>query len=78
MLRDASAIWKKAASVAWGSGKCVAGSLPHEQESRKIRRRKTEELRVRVRSERVPGEFRAPSGGMEGVKRVVFGKKVPL
>jgi hypothetical protein len=78
MLRDARAIWKKAASVAWGSGKCIAGSLPHKQETHWMRKRKAKETRMKVRSARMPREFKPPSQILEWMKRPVFGKKVPL
>jgi hypothetical protein len=78
MLRDARAIWKKAATVAWGNGECVAGSLPHKMETHAMRKRKSESMKLSSRSERVPREFKPPSNILEGYKRPVFGKKVPL
>jgi hypothetical protein len=47
MITNVTAIWKKANDAAWGSGKCVAGSLPHASESLMIRKRKSEFMKQR-------------------------------
>jgi hypothetical protein len=51
MITDVRAIWKKAADVAWGGGKCVAGGLSRKNETMSERKRKSEEVKIRARSE---------------------------
>lgn len=59
MITDVRAIWKKAADVAWGKGKCVAGSLPYKNETLTQRKRKSEKSKIRARGEQtVPLERR--------------------
>lgn len=78
MIRDPKAIWKAAAKAAWGDGKCVAGSLPHKNETIATRRRMSEEMKLRARADKrgIPA-FQPPSMP-KGERRPVFGKKVPL
>lgn len=80
MIRDPKAIWKAAARAAWGDGKCVAGSLPHKNETLATRRRRSEEMKVRAKAEKreVPPVFEPSTSMPKGERRPVFGKKVPL
>src|ERR1700709_402506 len=49
MISDVTSIWKRAADVAWGGAKCVAGGLP-AHETATMRRRKSEEMKVKART----------------------------
>jgi hypothetical protein len=51
MITNVTEIWRKVANTAWGSGKCVAGSLPHANETLAIRKRKSVEMRQRAKLE---------------------------
>jgi len=81
MIGDVTAIWKRAADVAWGGKKCVAGSLPGKSESPKERRRRSEEVMLRARHDkRVPleaGWLRSLAWGSKNVSPE-HGQKVPL
>jgi hypothetical protein len=50
MISDARAVWKKAADVARGGKSCVAGGLSGN-ETMALRRRKSEEMKVRTARE---------------------------
>lgn len=85
MTTDVTSIWKKVADVAWGSSKCVAGSLPVRKETRKDRRRASEQMKFRARIEsRQPVQRRAANFAMAAnvqmlrSKLAVQGKKIPL
>lgn len=80
MVSDVSSIWKRAADVAWGGAKCVAGSLS-EGEPAAVRRRKSEELRIKSRADRrIPLDKRyfQSTGWKERPTSPLHGKKVPM
>ena len=75
MIINVTAIWKKAADAAWGTAKCVAGSLPHTNETAVLRRRKSEEMKLRAKSE---GRRQVRQADLVVLpKNPVHGKKVP-
>jgi hypothetical protein len=77
MVSDANSVWKRAADVAWGGGKCVAGSLPGS-ETAAVRRRKSEELKIKARSDRrIPFNKRSTAWKKRPTSPV-HGNKVPL
>ncbi|KAE8441746.1 hypothetical protein EG329_004490 [Mollisiaceae sp. DMI_Dod_QoI] len=79
MIEDVNAIWKKAADAAWGSAKCVAGSIPHKVETRAERMRRSEEMKVRAKIEgSIP--VRPRSADVMMLREIIssHGKKVPL
>ncbi|RDL38990.1 ClpP [Venustampulla echinocandica] len=81
MLKDVGAIWKKAAAAAWGDAKCVAGRLPHQREARHHRRRKSEDMKTRARSEQSEASrpvWKGPESIPKGPRNPFFGKKVPV
>lgn len=81
MLKDVTAIWKKAAAVAWGRGRCVAGSLPHQQESHHHRKGKSNEMKIRARSEQSDASrpiWNGPESIPQGPRNPFFGEKVPV
>lgn len=51
MTVDVTAVWKKVADAAWGSAKCVTGSIPHTVQSEAERKRSSEEMRARAIAE---------------------------
>jgi hypothetical protein len=75
MIINVTAIWKKAADAAWGTAKCIAGSLPHANETAVLRRRKSEEMKLRAKSEGRRQERKADLVALP--KNPVHGKKVP-
>ncbi|KAH8687804.1 hypothetical protein BGZ60DRAFT_425664 [Tricladium varicosporioides] len=77
MLRSPKAIWKKAADVAWGKAKCVAGSLPHKTQTPALRRRKSEEAKIHARNQKRPSIPRSWQMPKEA-KNPRFGRKVPF
>ena len=75
MITNVTAIWKKAADAAWGTAKCIAGSLPHFNQTPEVRTRKSEGMRERARSE---GGRRLSTRNLPGLpKSRLIGKKVP-
>jgi hypothetical protein len=50
MITDATAVWKKAADVAWGGKSCVSGGLSGNATT-EVRKRKSEEMKVKARGE---------------------------
>jgi len=78
MLKDPRAIWKKAASAAWGGAKCVAGNLPQKRETQFERRRKSEARKIRARAEKRAPAMKAVDFVAKGPKSPIHGKKVPL
>lgn len=79
MTTDVTSIWKRAADAAWGTKKCVAGSLPQKKQTREERKRKSEEMKVRARIEgRSPVKQRSPDVMMLRSTNYAVGKKVPL
>jgi hypothetical protein len=81
MISDATAIWKKAADVAWGGKACVAGGLPGN-ETLAVRRRKSEEMKIRARREgkRVLDKkwLKSAARFSQKAKSPIHGQKVPL
>ena len=79
MISDVRAIWKKAADAAWGDAKCVAGGLSQGNQTSVERKRRSEERKLRARSEaNVPIEKR----GLRSTKLTrplspEHGRKVP-
>ena len=79
MITDVRAIWKKAADAAWGGAKCVAGSLPLQNETSAVRRRKSEEMMLRAKSEgRMPVKKRDSDLVYTKGKSPIHGQQVPL
>jgi len=78
MITDVRNIWKKVADVAWGGGKCVAGGLAKRGETTAERKRKSEEMKMRARSENRTPVRRALNSIFVGKTGPGFGKKVPL
>jgi hypothetical protein len=79
MTVDVRAVWKKAADAAWGSAKCVAGSIPHKVESRAERRRSSDEMTARaIAAGSAPVRLR--SVDVMQLRKTIGGqnKKVPL
>jgi hypothetical protein len=75
MITNVTAIWKKAADAAWGSGKCVAGSLPHANETLVVRKRRSEEVKQRAKIE---GKRLIQKRDLIALpKSPIHGKKVP-
>jgi hypothetical protein len=52
IITNVRAIWKKAVGAAWGGAKCVAGSLPQQNETSVVKKRRSEEMMLRAKSER--------------------------
>jgi hypothetical protein len=52
MINNVTAIWKKVADAAWGKGACVAGSLPHADETLRPRKLRSEAMKHRAKLER--------------------------
>lgn len=82
MINDMTALWKRAADVAWGGSKCVAGSLPGH-ETLAVRERKSDELKVKSkRDRRLPLHkkwLKSLALGEKGVAiSAIHGQKVPL
>lgn len=78
MLSDPRAIWKKAAAVAWGETKCVAGSMPQKRETLSERRKKSESMRLRARAEKRAPALTGVDFAVKGPKSPIHGQKVPL
>jgi hypothetical protein len=79
MITDVRAIWKKAANAAWGGAKCVAGSLPLQNETSAVRRRKSEEMMLRAKSEgRMPVKKRDSDLVYTKGESPIHGQQVPL
>jgi hypothetical protein len=75
MITNVTAIWKKAADAAWGTGKCVTGSLPHADETLAVRRRKSEQMKQKARLE---GKRPIQKRDLAALpKSPIHGKKVP-
>jgi hypothetical protein len=51
MITNVTAIWKKAADAAWGTGMCAAGSLLHANETLRLRKMKSEAMKHRAKLE---------------------------
>ena len=49
MITNVTEIWRKVANTVWGSGKCIAGSLPQVSETLAARKRKSEEIKQRAK-----------------------------
>lgn len=77
MLSDPRAIWKKAAAVAWGGGKCVAGSIPHKKETRYVRRT-SEVMKTSARAEKREPILNGVDFAVQGPRSPIHGRKVPL
>lgn len=81
MISDVTNIWKRAADVTWGGGKCIAGSLPGN-ETVAVRRRKSEEMKVRARGDEtrvtVDKRWLRSLALKETPTSPVHGRKVPL
>jgi len=76
MITNVTAIWKKVADAAWGTGKCVAGSLPHANETLRLRKMKSEAMKHRAKLEgKKPIQERDLLVALP--KSPVHGKKVP-
>ena len=78
MLSDPRAIWKKAASAAWGGVDCVAGTLPQKRETRVERKRKSEAMKMRAKAEKRASTLKGVGFSVKGPKSPIHGKKVPL
>jgi hypothetical protein len=79
MITDVRAIWMKAADAAWGGAKCVAGSLLQQNETSAVRRRKSEEMMLRAKSEgRMPVKKRDSDLLYTKGKSPIHGQQVPL
>jgi hypothetical protein len=75
MITNVTAIWKKAADAAWGTDKCIAGSLPHANETLAVRKMRSEEMKQR---ERLEGYRPIPKIDLVALpKSPIHGKKVP-
>lgn len=75
MLMNVTAMWKKAADAAWGTAKCIAGSLPHANQTPRFRRRKSEEMKEKAKLEVRRSTSRRSV--LELPKSRILGKKVP-
>jgi hypothetical protein len=80
MISDANSIWKRAADVAWGGAKCVAGSLPGN-ETTAVRQKRSEEMKIKAKSDRmapVEKRFSQSTARKEKLSNPLHGKKVPM
>jgi hypothetical protein len=75
MITNVTAIWKRAADAAWGTGKCVAGSLPHANETTRLRKMKSDAMKHRAKLE---GKWLVQKRDLVALpKSPVHGQKVP-
>lgn len=80
MISDVTTIWKRAADAAWGGKACVAGSLP-SNETTAARRMKSEEMKIKARSDRRPKfdkKWIRSTQLTKAPKSPIHGQKVPL
>jgi hypothetical protein len=80
MISDAQAIWKKAADVAWGGKSCIAGEISGN-ETMAMRKRKSEEMKVRALREgrqTLDKRWLKSAQMRRKPKSPVHGQKVPL
>ncbi|KAH8599179.1 hypothetical protein B0O99DRAFT_591050 [Bisporella sp. PMI_857] len=77
MISDVKSVWKRAVDVAWGGAKCIAGGFPGN-ETLAIRRRKSEELKLKAQNDRKPYRKFASEAFKNKPLSPAHGRKVPL
>jgi hypothetical protein len=81
MISNATAVWKKAADVAWGGKSFVVGSLPGN-ETMAVRKRKSEEMKVKASNEGKQSLdkkwLKSLQLGQKSSRSPVHGQKIPL
>ena len=78
MISDPRAIWKKAANAAWGGAECASGSLKQTNETRKERKRRSEDMKGKARFDQSSKADVIAGLGVRYARKPGNGKRMPF